>query len=240
MEETSEIPIDDPFRIELLGEMLTGIARTRGKEPLVFVDNLDQITEVESVSEFLRLLLNLDETPVVVTIRSEFVSADIHREHRTPISIGPLQSKELIAILERRIELCREGEELRGAGILNMARELSGVTGNPLAFLTWIDYLCWFTPLRKGDYLIDLKGYVHARHEFIEDEVLKVAAWYFQTGMKPTRRGKLMEELSLDKDDLDTLERQGIIAPDDITRPSEARRYSLDPRLAFLKLAMKS
>jgi len=236
-EETSTIPIDDSFRTQLLTEMLLGMARQKKRVPLLLIDNLDQIGEPEHVDEFLRCFLRLEGLPVVITVRSEFVSADLLREHREPLRFGPLRPQTLMSILERRLGVdCREAEELRRAGLLTIARRLSQATGNPLVLLRWLEYLCWHTPLRRRGYLRDLKGYVLAYHETIVQEVMKVARWFFEAGHGPVCRALLGQELGLSNVDLDVMERQGVLIPDDITRPREDRRYTLSPFLTFLKL----
>lgn len=236
-EETADIPIDDSFRIQLLTEVLLGTTRQKKRLPLLFIDNLDQIGETKHIDEFLRYLLRLEDLPVVITVRSEFVSADLLREHREPFRFGPLKPETLMSILERRLEVdCREAEELRRAGLLTIARRLAQVTGNPLAFLRWLEYLCWHTPLRRRAYLQDLKGYVLAYHETVAQEVINIAHWFFHPERGPVPRSLLKQELGLGDVDLDVLERQGVLVPDDITRPEEDRRYILSPFLAFLKL----
>jgi len=238
MEETATIPMDNPRRIQLLAEMLHNVARQKKRQPLLFVDNLDQITDKERIEEFLRYLLWLEDLPIVITIRSEFVSADMLREHRHPVRFGRLRNKELMAILERRLKFaCPDAQELRQAGLLAVAQGLARVTGNPLAFLRWLEYLCWNTPLRPRAYLQDLKGYVMAYHETVAADLLKAAHWFFsETQEGPVPRERWKKELKLDDADLDTMERQEILIPDDVTRPPDARRYVLSPLLEFLKL----
>ncbi|MGB9872998.1 MAG: AAA family ATPase, partial [Anaerolineae bacterium] len=236
-EETATIPIDDSFRIQLLTEVLLGVARQKKRVPLLFIDNLDQIGEPERVDETLRYLLRLEGLPVVITVRSEFVSADLLREHREPLRFGPLQPRDLMSILERRLEVdCRDAEELRRAGLYTIARGLTRATGNPLAFLRWLEYLCWHTPLRRRAYPQDLEGYVLAFHETLAQEVINIARWFLAAERGPVPRKSLKEELSLSDADLDGLMRQGVLIPDDITRPREDQRYTLSPLLAFLKL----
>lgn len=235
-EESASIPLDDPFRTQLLAEVLRGVARQKGRQPLLFIDNLDQIAERERIEEFLRYLLWLDDLPVVVTVRSEFVSADILREHRQPLRFGPLTSQDLLSILERRLTIgCPDAEALREAGLLTIARGLTRATTNPLAFLRWLEYLCWHTPMRRRAYFQDLKEYVRAYHETVAEDVLRVAHWFFETERGVVPRATWKEALGLDDDDINTLERQGVLVPDDVTRPRETRRYTLSPLLAFLR-----
>jgi len=235
-EESAVIPVDDFFRVQLLAEVLRRVAAQKRRQPLLLVDNLDQITEKERIEEFLRYLLALDDLPVVVTVRSEFVSADLLREHRQPLRFGPLTPENLLSILERRLELdCPDAEALRQAGLLTIARGLTRATSNPLAFLRWLEYLCWHTPLRRRAYVQDLKGYVMAFHETVAGDVLRAARWFFETERGVVPRATWKEALDLDDVDLDALERQGVLIPDDVTRPREARRYTLSPLLEFLK-----
>jgi Cdc6-like AAA superfamily ATPase len=235
-EESASIPLDNPFRIQLLAEVLRSVARRKRRQPLLFIDNLDQIAERERIEEFLRYLLWLDDLPVVITVRSEFVSADLLREHRQPLRFGPLTPEELLSILERRLAVdCPDAEALRQAGLLTIARGLTKATSNPLAFLRWLEYLCWHTPLRRRAYFQDLKGYVMAYHETVAQEVLRAARWFFEADRGVVPRAMWKEALGLDDDDLDTLERQGVLVPDDVTRSHEARRYTLSPLLGFLK-----
>lgn len=236
-EEEAEVTMDDVARLELLHQVLTGIARATGQEPLLFVDNLDQLTRREQVGGLLTRLLDLDQIPVVITIRNEFVSADISRGHRTPIRLGELPANLLLKILNRRLEVdCPDAASLRRKGIKTIGQKLAEVTGNPHAFLLWLDYLCWNTPLRRDRFLEDLQGYVIAHHEVIAEETWAVARWFIGRGNKRANRDELIRELNLDADDVAVLEQQGVIIPDDITRPEENRRYTLSPRLAFVRL----
>jgi len=239
-EESAAIPIDDTFRIRLLTQVLGIVAQKKKRTPLLFVDNLDQIAEKERIEEFLRYLLWLENLPVIVTVRSEFVSADMLREHREILRFGPLNRKQLLAILERRLEVdCPEAEALRKTNLFTIARGLTKMTGNPLAFLRWLHYLCWYTPLRRRAYLEDLKGYV--RDHFGTDyqpeatHVLRAARWFFAEERGVVSRAVWKEEVGLDDDDIDALERQGVLVPDDVTRPRESRRYTLSPLLGFLR-----
>jgi Cdc6-like AAA superfamily ATPase len=239
-EETASIRLDDSFRIQLLAEVLRSVARQKKRQPLLFVDNLDQITEKERIEEFLRYLLWLEELPVVITIRSEFVSADIHRTHREILRFGPLSQKQLLAIFERRLEVgCPEAEALRHAGLPAIARGLSKITGNPWAFLHWLHYLCWYTNLRPRAYLKDLCGYVCAYYgtdyQPEAPQVWQAARWFFAEERGVVPRAMWKEGAGLDDNDLDALEQQGVLVPDDITRPRETRRYAFSPLLKFLK-----
>jgi Cdc6-like AAA superfamily ATPase len=236
IEESSEIIIDDSFRIKLLKEVLCGINKAKNKEPLLFVDNLDQITESEKVVDFIKLLTYLDEIPVVITMRSEFISTDIHKEHKTPILFEPLESRLLMEILNKRLSPCPEKEKLLDTELLQIASDLSNQTGNPFAFLSWIEYLCWHTNLKKANYINELKeGYIRTHHATIKDEVEKVAKWYLENNISNANRDNLKKELDIDDDDIDIFERQGIIIPDDILRPKDSRRYTLSPMLKFFQ-----
>jgi len=239
-EEEAKITFDDMTRMQLLARVLQRIARGQ-KQPLIFVDNLDQLSETISdprtVSEFIKLLLNLGDVPSVVTVRSEFISADISKEHRTPILFGELPPTQLEAIVERRLEVgCPQAEALRRHGLPEIARRLAEATGNPSALLSWLDYLCWYTPLQPERYLEDLKGYIPTYYGTLPAEVEQVARWFLENKVKEAKRKTLRDALKLDDDELSTLERHGVLIPDDVTRPDEAKRYHLSPRLQFLKL----
>lgn len=236
IEESSEVTIDDTFRVKLLGKVLHGISKAQGKESLLVVDNLDQITESEKVVDFIKLLFYLDEIPVVVTMRSEFISADIHKAHKTPLIFEEPASILLMEILKKRLVSCPEKERLLKTELLDIAQSLSTLTGNPFAFLSWIEYLCWHTPLVKINYVNELKGgYLRAHHAMVKDEAEKVAQWYLENHILKAKRDELKKELNIDDDDIDIFERQGIIIPDDILRPKESRRYILSPRLRFFQ-----
>ena len=117
-----------------------------------------------------------------------------------------------------------------------IAEGLTKATGNPLAFLRWLEYLCWYTDLGQ-DYTKNLvEGYVMAYHELVSDKVGRLAEWFFKEKRGYETRGILKQNLGLDDYDLDTLERQGVLVPEDVTSPSNAKRYILSPLLGFLKL----
>ncbi len=239
-EETSKITIDDHFRLQLLESMLKAIGKRRDKEPLVFVDNLDQLGEAfedpKIVCQLLRTLISLDTIAIVTTVRSEFVSMDISRECRSAICLKELEPNQLMEILNRRLQIdCRESEKLKKAGILNLGQELTRKTGNPLAFLRWLDYLCWHTDLEVNRCWEDLKGYVLTYYATSAEFVKRVADWYFSTGERQAKAATLIEKVKLDEDDVRILEFQGVLVPDDVTRSFESKRYSLSPLLGFLK-----
>jgi len=236
-EESVSIPIDDPFRIQLLAEIFRNISQKKKRQPLLFIDNLDQIDEHDRIHEFLKYLLWLEELPIIVTVRSEFVSADILREHKLPLRFGELTNEELMTILQRRIGInCTDADDLHSSNLMMIAEGLTKATGNPLAFLRWLEYLCWYTDLGQ-DYTKNLvEGYVMAYHELVSDKVGRLAEWFFKEKRGYETRGILKQNLGLDDYDLDTLERQGVLVPEDVTSPSNAKRYILSPLLGFLKL----
>ncbi len=237
-EETTEIPVDDFFRLELLSAMLPGIARKTGKEPLIFVDNLDQLAEAtrepQIVHDHLRALFRLDQVPVVITVRSEF-ARDIQKESRTPLRLEGLPPEQLQAILEKRLEVdCPQASALREAGVLEVGRELTRRTDNPWVFLRWLEYLCTkeLEPSRCWE---NLKGYIQVLYGFWTDEVERIAEWFFQRGLEPARAELIVQEVGLDRDDVRLFEENGVLVPDDYARPPESRRYTLSPLLVFLR-----
>jgi Cdc6-like AAA superfamily ATPase len=236
-EESVSIPIDDQFRIQLLADIFRNISQKKKRQPLLFIDNLDQIDEHDRIHEFLKYLLWLEELPIIVTVRSEFVSSDILREHKLPLRFGDLTREELMTILQKRIDVnCPNAEDLQSSDLLRIAEGLTKATGNPLAFLRWLEYLCWYTELGQ-DSMRDLtEGYVIAYHELVADKVRQLATWFFKGKRGYETRDMLKQGLNLDDYDLDTLERQGVLVPEDVTRPSSAKRYILSPLLGFLKL----
>ena len=239
-EESVSIPIDDSFRIQLLAEVLNNINLVKKRQPLLFIDNLDQMDEHNRIHEFLKHLLWLEKLPIIVTVRSEFVSADILREHRLPLRFGELTHEELMTILSKRIDVnCSDREKLKSSNILSIAEGLTKATGNPLAFLRWLEYLCWYTDLSQ-DYMGNLRdGYVMAYHELVVDEIDKLAKWFIKSKAGYETREILKQQLELDDYDLDTLERQGVLVPEDVTRPTNAKRYVLSPLLGFLRIRGK-
>ena len=238
-EESVSIPIDDPFRIQLLADIFNNISRKKKRQPLLFIDNLDQIDEHTRIHEFLKYLLWLEELPIVVTVRSEFVSADILREHKLPLRFGELTKDELMTILHKRIDInCPNPGDLKSSDLLQIAEGLTKATGNPLAFLRWLEYLCWYTELGQ-DYMKNLaEGYVIAYHELVAEKVRLLAKWFFEGKWGYETRDMLKQKLNLDDYDLDTLESQGVLVPEDVTCPKNAKRYILSPLLGFLKLGV--
>jgi Cdc6-like AAA superfamily ATPase len=237
-EETSKITIDNRFRLQLLESMLEAIGKRRGKEPLVFVDNLDQLGEEDPkvVRQLLRALMSLDTIAIVTTVRSEFVSVDISREHRTPIRLEELKREQLMEILERRLQIdCRESRELREAGILDLSQELTRKTGNPLAFLCWLEYLCNKKDLRVDRCWDNLKGYVLTLYGIRAENVEHVAKWFFSTKEPEAKATTLISEVGLDESEVKFLEEHYVLVPDDVTRSFESKHYHLSPLLMFLK-----
>ncbi|MGQ9595711.1 MAG: AAA family ATPase [Anaerolineae bacterium] len=235
-DESSTIPVDDDFRARMLAAMLVRVAQKKNRQPLLLVDNLDQIMERDRVEEFMRYVSRLGTLPVVITIRSEFVSADVLREHPQPLRFGPLKPKQLMDILERRLEEdCPDTQALKEGGLFRVAERLAEVTGNPLAFLRWLRYLCWSTSLNPASCFQDLKGYLLAFHETRADEVSRLSQWFFAQGQPFIARSTWREGLALDDEELDYFEERGVLHADDITRPQTKKRYTLSPLLGFLK-----
>ena len=242
IEETFERNVDVPFLQDLIAKFLADCTLA-GQKIVIFIDNLDQAAnperkeDVEQVVDLARFLFGLRDGVVLMTLRTEFVSRDLHKLYSYSREVAPMNADGLLDVARARMRGAgpRQRRALEEARFEAVARTLSGWTGNAWGFLTWLQQLDYVKadistaePLVLNAALLDT---VHALFPGLRvDELRKVA---FPFGDDPT--GFLTRE-ELNKEGLaDELIDRAIsyhaLVPDWLL---EAHGYYLPPQLHFL------
>jgi hypothetical protein len=145
-EVTHVAQVTDSLLHDAITSVLTALA-ARGKTIVVLFDDLDQAStaaDVGAVLDLVQRILALRPCLSLVHLRSEALVDNVRREIDQTLELKPLPPVEMIAMLERRLEIWaaaqREGEPKRQLD-LALAREpltrLAEVLNNPLVFLRW-------------------------------------------------------------------------------------------------------
>ena len=148
VEESFERTVDAAFLQELISVFLHDCARAEQKIVL-FVDNLDQAVnperkeDVEQVVDLARFLFGLRDGVVLMTLRTEFVSRDLHKLYSYSLELAPMNADGLCEVATARVQSAgpRQRKALEEAKFDAVARTLSGWTGNPWGLLTWLQQL---------------------------------------------------------------------------------------------------
>jgi hypothetical protein len=242
VEESFERTVDAAFLQELIAVFLSDCARAEQKIVL-FVDNLDQAAnperkeDVEQVVDLARFLFGLRDGVVLMTLRTEFVSRDLHKLYSYSKELEPMTPDGLCEVAEERINRAgpRQRKALEEAKFAAVARTLSGWTGNPWGLLTWLQQLDYAkvdvssaepAVLRQA-----LLGSIHALFPGLRDEELPKLALAF--GDKPNgflTREELGRE-GLSDELIDRAVSYHALVPDWLL---EAHGYYLPPQLHFL------
>jgi len=234
---TSNIKINNSHRLQLIDELFSEVFKATRKKPVLFIDNLDQIMDKNISTILMKYIIRFKKAPVIITIRNEFLSRNIHRELDYTYHMEGLKQHALISILENRLAKSPDGEKLQEKGILHIAKELSKITNNPRAFLVWLNWLCWYSDLELATYKRTLiKGFVVAYFGLLHPQVRRVAMWFSEQDFQFFSVGALKEQLGLDDAEIYLLADQNVLIPYDINREYSLQEYSIEPILHFFKL----
>lgn len=137
-------------------------------------------------------------------------------------------------ILNKRLKTgCMEQKALESSNLSEVANKLKTVTGNPLAFLTWLDYLCNYTELDPEKLAGNLRGYVKTHYSTIDINILeKLAKRFIQT------RSEIMPLLDNSDALFNKLIDRGVLIPEDLyeDKTDANSKYSLSQEFAFFNL----
>ena len=227
-----EFDVNASFLLDLLNSVIETV--TEKQKILFFIDNLDQIYDKERISEFLRLLLAMKKPVVVTTVRTEALSNELRRDFRRIVPVKELGEDALIKILEKRLEVCDEEdrESINKEQLFKVADALKTLTGNPLTFLTWIEFLCNNTELNIETTLEDLRRYADTHfYDFRPEELEKISRFFLKQGNTYKEKKEILES-DFSEGLFDRLYERGVLVASDIYNP---RHYRLAPEFAFFK-----
>jgi Cdc6-like AAA superfamily ATPase len=227
-----EFDVNATFLLDLLNSVIETVAEKQ--KILIFIDNLDQIYDKERISEFLRLLLAMKKPVVVTTVRTEALSNELRRDFRRIVPVKELDEDALIRILEKRLEVCDEEdrESINEEQLFKVADALKTLTGNPLAFLTWIEFLCNSTELNIETAVEDLRRYADTHfYDFRPEELEKISRFFLKQGNTYKEKKEILEG-GFSEGLFDRLYERGVLVASDIYNP---RHYKLAPEFAFFK-----
>ena len=234
-DQTLEKRIDDIDRIKLISKILSNIINFRQRQPVIFIDNLDQIQDKDIIQDFLRNITWFGSLPIIVTVRTEFVRENILRNLNSAFFLGPSDPSCLLSILKRRIERAQDGDILLNSEIKTIATNLAKITNNPWAFLRWLDYLCSSCEINPKNYIEQLHNYIFIFFGIHAKEVRFLARWYMRKEKGYVTKDELIE-LGLRVGLINIYIKQGILIQFDVTLPEEEQLLTISPQLHFFKL----
>lgn len=110
---------------------------------LIFFDDLDQASaddDAAAMKSALKRFFDVEPCVGIVHVRSEMLFDDLRREMDRFVEVGPLEANGLLAIIHRRLDAAPPATKnaVNDAHVQGAMRRLTGVTGNPLVFLRWV------------------------------------------------------------------------------------------------------
>jgi hypothetical protein len=248
LEETYERNIDTTFLQEILREFICDCKESRERVVLL-IDNLDRvgypelIEDAKRVTDLARYVFSLRKCIVISTIRTEFVSADLHRLASIVIEIPGMLPEELKTVASKRIRLASQEyqQALHDAGFEELIHVLTKWTNNPWSLLVWLESLD-YSPLDANS--SDPQSVQRALTSLIQPhfsvlkvtELLQIARPYSQVPAGFLTEPEL--KLSGFSDDLfKRAVRCRALVPDFLLGPE---RYFLSPWLYFLTKELES
>lgn len=232
--EEYQFDINAPFLRDLLNSVIEMVAEEH--KLLFFIDNLDQIYEKERIFEFLRLLLAIKKPIIVATVRTEALVTELRRDFRRIVRLKELNEEALMRVLRKRLEVCDEEDRgsIDDSRLFKVADTLKALTGNPLAFLTWIEFLCNNTDLNPRTAIEDLKKYVDAHFpDFLSEELERISKFFLKEGNEYKEKEDILKDIlksGFSPGLFDRLYERGVLVSNDIYNP---RYYKLAPEFAF-------
>ncbi|MEO5730247.1 MAG: ATP-binding protein [Byssovorax sp.] len=242
IEESFERTVDAAFLQELIATFLGDCARTEQKI-VIFVDNLDQAAnperkeDVEQVVDLARFLFGLRAGVVVMTLRTEFVSRDLHKLYSYALEVDPMTPDGLCEVAAERIAQSgtRQRKALEEANFKAVTKTLSGWTGNAWGLLTWLQHLDYAKVDVSGAEAAKLREAlfrpIHALFPGLHDKELRdIAAPFAEKPNGFLTREELIKE-RLSEELIDRAISYHALVPDWLL---EAHGYYLPPQLHFL------
>lgn len=227
-----EFDINVPFLRDLLNSVIKNIGVEQ--KFLFFIDNLDQVYEKDTISNFLKSLLAIKKPIVVITVRTEALSNELRRDFRRIVPVEELDEEGLIEVIRKRLEVCDEEDitDIDEARLFEVADILKTLTGNPLAFLTWIEFLCNNTELNPETAIEDLKRYTDTHFsDFLPGELEKIIKFFLKQDNDYKGKEDILKG-GFSKGFCERLRERGVLIPNDIYKP---RYYKIAPEFVFFK-----
>jgi hypothetical protein len=244
VEQSSERNVDVVFLQELIADFLADCARA-GQKIVIFVDNLDQAAnpekkeDVEQVVDLARFLFGLSEGVVVMTLRTEFVSRDLHKLYTYSLEVAPMNAEGLLEVARERMKSAgpRQYGALVKANFEAVARTLSGWTGNVWGYLTWLQQLDYakvdVSTAEPAALKTALLGAIRPLFPGLQEEELQKVAYAFGDDPDGYLTGIALNKEGVDDDLISRAVSYHALVPDWLL---EAHGYYLPPQLYFLAL----
>ena len=240
--EKSERNIDLKFLEEMMSAFLSDCRRARHPVLLV-IDNLDQIgyaeieEDVKRVTDLARILFGLRDCLIIATIRTEFVSQDLHKLHSQEELVEGMKPEELLAVARKRMASASapRKEALEEARFEEVATRLATLTNNAWGYLIWLANLDYSNV--DGDQL-DLNRLKDAllpravqQHAGIREHELKTIAEAYRGTFDDYRHASDLEAQGITIELRERALKYGALIPDWLLSPE---RFKLSPKLHFL------
>ena len=229
---STETEINSRFLRQLLSRVIETVSSDRGKEVVIAIDNLDQIYDTDQIAEFVREIFKHRGSLIIATLRREAITAEFRRSFRESIVIKELSEDALMNILDKRMENCPE-KDILDKKLPPIADKLKRITGNPLSFLTWINFLCANSELNLETLLNDLVGFIWNSYGFEPEQVALISKFFLKKENPFLARDEIIDQSKISEGDCEVMIENGILVPDDLYKP---RKYRLSSDLAFFIL----
>lgn len=238
---TGAVRIDDSGLTEALVALFADL-RAAGFGVVLYLDNVDELRHGEyrdpEVREVVRgevegvLALKAAPIALVLNMRTYYTGV-IPREISNTRVLRPLEARELVAILERRLQAERDEIRQAVAGEASQAvvAELARMAPTPLAFLRWFKFL-FEESMFDLDLLDDgLRGFLESYYSTVDVETLAAVAWAFGRPDQPVAHDALVTACDNNRAVLEHLQGRQVVLPRDYWNPTQ---FTLDPELHFL------
>jgi len=228
-----EQSIDSKFIIKLLENVTEKVHDFA--DILIYIDNLDQLEDKDSIDDFVTEIIKLKKPILVTSMRREVADRNIGRDFKEVQYIEPMTSDGLILVFKKRLEIgCSKKDELLNTQLLDIAEILKDCTGNPLSFLTWLNYLIVDADLDSSKIVKNLRGFTKAYYStFDEKKIEEIAKYFISAGSEFLHKEKIISELGIENDLLDMLDDFGVIIPENRYNP---RSYKVSSDFMFYQL----
>lgn len=227
--------IDSKFLIKLLENVVDKIHESMGLDILIYIDNLDQLENKESIDDFVTEIIKLKKAIIVASIRREVADKNIGRDFREVEVIESMTPDELMKVFNQRLDIdCPQKDKLLSTELMDIADALKECDGNPLSFLSWLHYLIVDSELDKSNFLENLKGFTKAHYStFEESKIREITRYYLKKKCKFISQKDFTEGAHIDDDLFGMLVDFGVIVPDNKHNP---RMYKISSDFMFYRL----
>lgn len=237
IKETQEIEqiVDSKFLIKLLENVVDKVHASTDADILIYVDNLDQLEDKDSIDDFVTEIIKLRKAIIVASIRREVADRNIGRDFKEVQLIKPMTPDELMEVLHQRLDIdCPRKKELLNTELMDIADTLKDCNGNPLSFLSWLHYLIVDSELDKSNLIENLKGFTKAHYSTFDESIIsQITKYYLENTCEFISKEEFIENTNIDNDLFDMLTDFGVIIPDNKHNP---RMYKISSDFMFYRL----